>query len=161
MSLTVPDQAMLLRLQQIEQEDFGSQPWLSADEQTERLPVVKANLRRHTRMFNEGQKVYIYNVYWGLNERAMVVARFRRKYQFVFGVVPIKDLSHFRPDHLYHPKALEKFRQTAAQIHTGIFRRFFERPDLPAPPLRQLPQLVDIRQLNWRQRVRLWFLGLW
>ncbi|RTQ52410.1 hypothetical protein EJV47_05185 [Hymenobacter gummosus] len=135
MPIIEPDPQTLARLQRMETEDFGARPFnLRADEHTTRLPLVAANVIIQTNSFTAGQKVHIYDVYWGMNDNALVVGRFRRKHDFIFGVIPIRKLDNFRPEYVYHPVVLNKFRRTDKAINPGIFQRFFERPDLPAPP---------------------------
>jgi hypothetical protein len=135
MPVIEPDPQTLARLQRIEAEDFAANPYgLRADASTTRLPLVAANVIIQTSSFTAGQKVHIYDGFWGRNDRAMVVARYRRKHAFVFGVIPIRCLDNFRPEYVYHPAVLDKFRLADKAVDQRIFRRFFERPDLPALP---------------------------
>jgi|GEM_PF-4281150 len=128
--MTDPTPEMLARIGEILQHSFPDpNPFsLTATAATERLPLVKANVRKQTRSFSQGQKVHIYSVYWGLNERALVVARFRRKHDYIFGVIPIDNLENFRPEYVYHPQVLAKFRLTGNRVDSGIFSRFFNLP---------------------------------
>ena len=101
---------------------FGTAPILTVDPAAERLPLVAANVATSTRSFSRGQLVFIYDVYWGMNERAKVVGRFRRKRDWIRGVVPIKSLDNFRPKMVYNPFVIRKLH---GEIGDGrIFPRF-------------------------------------
>jgi hypothetical protein len=101
---------------------FWASPILTVDPAAERLPLVAANVATSTRSFSRGQLVFIYDVYWGMNERAKVVGRFRRKRDWIRGVVPIKSLDNFRPKMVHNPFVIRKLH---GEIVDGrIFPRF-------------------------------------
>lgn len=92
----------------------------------ETVPLVAATLRKATHSFSAGQVVYIYNVYWGMNEQAKVVGRFRRKNRWIKGVCPIALLDDFRPKIVYRPDIIQKLDDET--IESFIFPRFFAMP---------------------------------
>jgi|SRR6476661_2186263 len=121
---------MLARLNEILKNDFvgANELRLPVTEQSERVPLVKATVCKSSRSFSVGQKVHIYDVYWGMNEKALVVARYRRKHEYILGVIPIKNLEGFRPDYVYHPAVLQKLRLAGKKVDSRIFGRFFTLP---------------------------------
>lgn len=88
------------------------------------IPLVAANVQKSTHSFSEGQLLYIYNVFWGMNNKALVVGRYRRKHRLILGVCPISSLSNFRPKLVYDPTVIRKL--CGRHIHVGIFIRFFD-----------------------------------
>jgi hypothetical protein len=90
------------------------------------IPLVAANVQKSTHSFSEGQLLYIYNVFWGMNKNALVVGRYRRKHRLILGVCPISSLSNFRPKLVYEPTVIRKLY--GRYIHVGIFMRFFDLP---------------------------------
>ena len=99
---------------------------LVVNEATTEVPLVAANLSVSTRSFSAGQLLYVYDVYWGMNERAKVVGRYRGKNRFVTGVCRIDRLENARPKIAAHPGVV---RALAGQwISGGIFLRFLDLP---------------------------------
>jgi hypothetical protein len=83
------------------------------------VPLIVANAARSTQSFSAGQRLYIFNGYWGMNERVRVVARFRRRHRFVCGAFPIAGLTNCRPGIVQHPAVI---RRLAGQpISAGMF----------------------------------------
>ncbi|MEH2240320.1 hypothetical protein [Nostoc sp.] len=90
------------------------------------IPLVAANVQKSTHSFSEGQLLYIYNGFWGMNKHAQVVGRHRRKHRLILGVCPIASLINFRPKLVYEPAVIRKLH--GRYIHAGIFMRFFDLP---------------------------------
>ncbi|MEH2296682.1 hypothetical protein [Nostoc sp.] len=90
------------------------------------IPLVAANVQKSTHSFSEGQLLYIYNVFWGMNKKALVVGRHRRKHRLILGVCPIASLSNFRPKLVYEPAVIRKLH--GRYIDDRIFMRFFDLP---------------------------------
>lgn len=86
--------------------------------------LVAATVRVQTKSFSAGQILYIYDVYWGENERALTVGRFRRKHRFICGNCPVRNLTGFRPVQVFDPRIIQK----VALVNPGIFLRFFDLP---------------------------------
>jgi hypothetical protein len=176
--MTDPTPEMLARIQEILLTEFSDDNpyWWQMTEATARIPLVKANVRQHLRSFSQGQKVHIYDVYWN-SERALIVARHRRKHDYIFGVVPIKHLENFRPDYVYHPAVLAKFRQADPRVSAAIFGCFFHLPhqlgasdyrhflrtgQRPGPrqaPVATFRSAATQRPISWLSRLRRWLFG--
>jgi hypothetical protein len=105
---------------------FSDNSFLIANASMESVPLVSANILKSTRSFSAGQLVYIYDIYWGMNERAKVIGRYRRKHNFILGVCPIASLTNCRPKLVYKPVIVSKLN--GSYIDGGIFMRFFNLP---------------------------------
>ncbi|MCC5598946.1 hypothetical protein [Nostoc favosum] len=105
---------------------FCGSRFLGINPTMDNIPLVAANLQKSTHSFSEGQLLYIYNGFWGMNERVQVVGRHRRKHRLILGVCPIKSLSNFRPKLVYEPAVIRKLHGEC--IDGGIFMGFFDLP---------------------------------
>jgi hypothetical protein len=83
------------------------------------VPVIVANAARSTHSFAAGQRLYVFNGYWGMNERVRVVARFRERHRFVRGVFPIAGLTNCRPGIVHHPAVIR--RLVGQTVSSGMF----------------------------------------
>jgi hypothetical protein len=83
------------------------------------VPLIVANAARSTHSFAAGQRLYVFNGYWGMNERIRVVARFRERHRFVRGVFPIAGLTNCRPGIVQHPAVIR--RLAGEMISSGMF----------------------------------------
>lgn len=106
--------------------NFSEKDYLIVAATDQTVPLVAATLRKATRSFSAGQLMYIYNVYWGINEQAKVLGRFRRKNRWIKGVCPIASLDNFRPIIVYSPPTIKKLSDET--IASFIFPRFFAIP---------------------------------
>jgi hypothetical protein len=95
---------------------------LVVDASMTEVPVVLANAGRSTRSFAAGQRLYVYNGYWGMNERVQVVGRFRQRHRFVRGVFPIAGLTNCRPHLVHHPGVIRRLAGeiVESQLFIGI-----------------------------------------
>jgi hypothetical protein len=101
--------------------------WCVVGESPGPLPLVAARLSRSTPGYSVGQRVYVYDVFWGMNERARVLGRHRRRHGWVHGVCPIDMLIDCRPRVVHTPAVLAAMRGRA--IDAGCFRgRFWPMP---------------------------------
>lgn len=105
---------------------FCDDTLLDINRTKDNIPLVAANVQKSTHSFSEGQLLYIYNVFWGMNKNALVVGRHRRKHRQILGVCPIASLRNFRPKLVYEPTVIRKLY--GRHIHVGIFIRFFDLP---------------------------------
>jgi hypothetical protein len=83
------------------------------------VPLIAARLATSTRSFSAGQKVLVYDGYWGMAERVKVVARYRRKHRWVLGVCPLARLTDGRPVIEYSPAVVRALRGQSISI--GMF----------------------------------------
>lgn len=110
----------------IVEELFSGASILVAEDKKE-LPLVAARLTRSTRTFSAGQLVYVFDVYWGMNERVKAVGRYRRKHRFVVGACPIAILDDCRPKRVMTPAVIELL--TGERIPRALFEgRFWPMP---------------------------------
>jgi hypothetical protein len=114
------------QINQIVRRFFADRDWLVPRTDAQAVPLVAARLTKSTHSFSAGQLVYVYDVYWGMNERARVVARFRRKHKFVLGVCPIASLEDARPKIVHTPAVVHKLSDS--MVVGGVFLRFFQLP---------------------------------
>jgi len=121
-----PPHPYLEKIKAILAQNFSEKNHLTVEAVTETVPLVAATARKATRSFSTGQLVYIYSVYWGMNEQAKVVGRFRRKHRWIKGVCPIVSLDNFRPKIVYNPNIIKKLADET--INSFIFPRFFAMP---------------------------------
>lgn len=110
------------KLQLILEHNFSNREYFLIRPETQNVPLVVANVIKSTRSFSAGQLVYIYDVYWGMNDNAKIVGRFRRKQNWMRGVIPIKNLSNFRLKAAYEPTVLKKLQ--GEKITRYLFPRF-------------------------------------
>jgi hypothetical protein len=115
------------KIEAFHQTYFARGQALSVDAETQSVPLVMAKVRKSTHSFSQGQKIYIYDVYWGVNERAHVIGQFRRKHRWIKGTCPIASLENFRPTEVFHPAVITKLVE-GGPIHRGLFERFFPLP---------------------------------
>jgi hypothetical protein len=99
---------------------------LDVDSGMTAVPLVQATVLKSTHSFSANQTLFVYCVHWGMNERAMVVGRFRGKHRFVRGVCPIASLGNFRPKLVQHPAVLGAL--AGRYVDGGIFIRFLALP---------------------------------
>lgn len=99
----------------------GGSSLLPIESQAEAAPLIKARVTKATRSFSEGQVVFVYDVYWGMNERAKVAARYRRKHRFVRGEIDIESLADARPVIVYDPAVIRAL--DGRNVDGGIFAR--------------------------------------
>jgi hypothetical protein len=92
---------------------------LVVGEQHASVPVIAARVLASTRSFTVGQKVLVYDGYWGQAERVKVVARYRRKHRWIRGVCPIAKLGEARPVVEHDPAVVRALR--GAWISLGMF----------------------------------------
>jgi hypothetical protein len=86
------------------------------------VPIIVANAARSTRSFAAGQRLYVFDGYWGMNERVRVVARYRARHRFIRGVFPIAGLTNCRPGIVHHPAVIRRLAGEA--ISRGMFGGF-------------------------------------
>jgi hypothetical protein len=98
--------------------------WVTQDRQS--LPLVAANLRKNMKSFSKGQKVFAYDVLWGMNTKMQIVARYRRKGEFRNSIIPIENAEHFRFEIVYDPRVIGKL------IGQKVDREIFSRLLYPA-----------------------------
>jgi hypothetical protein len=122
----LPPHPYLEKINTILAKNFSEQRYLAGGATTKTVPLIAATLRKATRSFSAGQTVYIYNVYWGMNERAKVIGRFRQKNRWIRSACPIESLDHFRPKIVYSPEIIKKLDDET--IDSFIFPRFFAMP---------------------------------
>lgn len=117
---------------------FPGQRWLDLTEETTHVPLMAALVRKSSRSFAAGQKLYVYDVHWGMGEKALVVGRFRRKQRWIRGHCPLENLDDFRPKIVQHPQVINALRHQAGggpqRISAGIFWRFLPMPVEPEQP---------------------------
>jgi hypothetical protein len=106
---------------------FSQKSEIEVTTETQKIPLVAANVSKSTRSFSKGQVLYIYDGYWGMAERVKVVGRFRRKHNWIKGVIPIKNLGNFRPDEVYKPVVIGKL--DGEIIHENLFSLFLDLPE--------------------------------
>jgi hypothetical protein len=89
---------------------------------TTEVPLVVANAGRSTRSFAAGQRLYVFDGYWGMNERVRVVARYRQRHRFVRGVFPIAGLTGCRPAIVRHPAVIRRLvgQTISGSLFAGI-----------------------------------------
>ncbi len=95
-----------MTLDAIRRQFFADQPWFDVGAAADSVPVVAARLSGGTRSFSEGQRVYVYDGFFGQNERVKVVGRYRRKHRFIRGVCPMQKLIDPRLVVVYQPAVL-------------------------------------------------------
>jgi hypothetical protein len=96
----------------------------------ELVPVVAARMERSTHTFTAGQVVLVHDAFWGMNENAKVLGRYRRKHRWVRGVCPIDILVDCRPRLERSPAVLALLAGTS--IPGGLFGgRFWPMPGEP------------------------------
>lgn len=122
----LPPHPFLEKIKAILAQNFSEKNYLTVETATETVPLIAAIVRKSTRSFSTGQRVYIYSVYWGMNEQVKVVGRFRRKNRWIKGVCPIASLDHFRPKIVYNPNIIKTLADET--IDSSIFPRFFAMP---------------------------------
>jgi len=86
------------------------------------VPVIAARMAASTRSFTIGQRVLVYDGYWGEAERVKVVARYRRSHRWIRGVVPIAKLAGARPAVVYDPAVIRVLHD--AWISAGLFQPY-------------------------------------
>lgn len=145
-----PDEA--LKLKAMLERNFSASERLTVQASMECVPVVVANVRKQTRSFSLGQKIYIYDVYWGMNDNAKVVARYRRKHDWIRGVIPIRNLENFRFGMAYEPVVIRKLVDETISRH--LFARFLEEPDFEDGGLYVFPLPTIVEQVR---RFFAWF----
>lgn len=97
------------------------------DASTQSVPLIMATVRKATHSFSSGQRVYIYDVYGGMNERVQVIGRFRRHHRWIRGVCPIVSLENTRPTVVFHPSVIKKL-SGKAWIRRALFEGFLVTP---------------------------------
>jgi hypothetical protein len=122
----LPPHPYLEKIKGILAKHFFEKKYLTVEATSETVPLVAATVRKGTGSFSTGQVVYIYSVYWGMNEQAKVVGRFRRKHRWIKGVCPIASLDHFRPKIVYNPTIIKTLADET--IDSFIFPRFLAMP---------------------------------
>lgn len=127
------ENSYLEKIQAILATYFAENHTLDVTEATTTLPLVAALVQKSTRSFSHGQRIYVYNGHWGMNEVAMVIGRYRRTGRWICGHCPMHILDNFRPKIIYDPQILRKLReQTTVGPHGVsqlIFFRFFAMPN--------------------------------
>jgi len=98
------------KLQTIESAFFVDSKSLIIDEDMEAIPLVVASVSKATRSFSKDQTLYIYDAYWGMNERVKVIGRYRRKHRLVQGVCPWVNLKSYRPTIVYDPNIIQRLK---------------------------------------------------
>jgi hypothetical protein len=111
------------RVESIVRTFFSESCFFTVTPDARAVPMVAARLSKSTRSFSAGQVVYVYDVFWGVNERARVVGRYRRKHRFIHGVCPIASLVDARPKVVCAPAVLRTLAGT--RIDGGILLRFY------------------------------------
>ncbi len=128
----IQENSYLEKIQAILATYFAENLTLDVTEATTTLPLVAALVQKSTRSFSHGQRIYVYNAHWGMDEVAMVVGRYRRTGRWICGHCPMHVLDNFRPKIIYDPQILRKLREqtTAGQygVSQSIFFRFFAMP---------------------------------
>ena len=130
----MPENIHLERIKQILETYFPAGHQLAITESTTVLPLVAAVVRKSTKSFSAGQRVYVYNAHWGMYEQAMVIGRYRRAHRWICGHCPIDILDNFRPKLVYDPQIIRKLREQPEpwlrNVPQGIFIawRFFAVP---------------------------------
>jgi hypothetical protein len=65
--------------------------------------------RRGTRKFNAGQKVYLWDVFWGMGgEDLTVIGRYRGKYGYITSSLRTAYLTDFRAELIYSPTIIRR-----------------------------------------------------
>jgi len=115
------------KIEAIDAAYFSTSQELKIDSSTQSIPLIMATVRKSTHSFSQGQRIYIYDVDWGVNERALVIGKFRRSHRWIRGVCPIASLENFRPTVVFHPAVIKKLSD-GCSVHGRLFWRFLARP---------------------------------
>lgn len=115
------------KLRTILENNFSEKDSIIVEPNAKNIPLVAASVIKATRSFSIGQVVYIYDGYWGMAERVKVVGRFRRKRNWIRGVIPIKNLGNFRAKIVYNSTVLKKLE--GETISDNIFTLFLDLPE--------------------------------
>jgi hypothetical protein len=115
------------KLRTILENNFSGKDSFVVEPDAKSIPLVMANVAKSTRSFSVGQIIYIYDGYWGMAEKVKVVGRFRRKHNWICGVIPIKNLENFRSKIVYEPTVLKKL--SGKTINDTIFTMFLDLPE--------------------------------
>lgn len=102
----------------LRQQFFPEGGWLDVHRDADCIPLVAANLSRSTRSFSEGQRVYVYDGFFGMNERVKVAGRYRRKHRVILGVCPTKKLRDHRLVVVYEPAVLRALHGVRIHLAT-------------------------------------------
>lgn len=87
----------------------------------EHATLVAALVTRDHHLWTAGQKVYIYQGYWGEAERVEVIGHHRRKHRWISAAIPIKSLTNFRIKKVFDPGALRAIERQYYAIKAREF----------------------------------------
>lgn len=99
---------------------FSESRYLVVPADATTVPLVAARLARSTTIFSAGQRVYVYDAYWGMNERALVLGRYRRRHRWVRGVCAIDILVDCRPQLVWSRAVIARLE--GCSIAAGLFQ---------------------------------------
>lgn len=83
-------------------------------------------LRKGTKHFRGGAKVYIAYAYGGMCDNATVIGHHRSNSRYIKITMPVRHLENFRLELVYSPKVIELINKNSEETHTEYTKEYVD-----------------------------------